>query len=130
MCPCFLARPFFGARLPGLMKRLFLTVLLCLMSLQSSLAVVAEYCGHEPDTAQASHLGHHQHEHQQEHDEAPSPLAQADLDCAHHCFPGVVPSLTMAGVDDFRRHYSPEGPSGFKSAVPDPGKRPPRFFLA
>jgi hypothetical protein len=107
------------------MKRLLFIFLLCLFPLQVSLATVAEYCGHEPAEAQASHPGHHEHEHQKTPEKAPDPFPQPDLDCAHHWSPVLVPSFAAAGVADFYRSYSPEQPSDFQSAVLDPAERPP-----
>lgn len=107
------------------MKRLLFIFLLCLLPPQSSFAAAAEYCSHEPAEAQASHLGHHEHEHQKPSESAPDPLLQADVDCAHHCFPVLVPSFAAVGVADFYRSYSPDQPSDFRSAVLDPTERPP-----
>ncbi len=44
------------------MRRLLLLILLCLLPLQITWAVVADYCGHEQDKA-AQHFGHHDDEH-------------------------------------------------------------------
>ncbi|HKQ24886.1 MAG TPA: hypothetical protein VJT81_10635 [Burkholderiales bacterium] len=112
-------------RLYGEMKRLLFIFLLCLFPLQVSLAAVAEYCGHEPAEAQVSHPGHHEHEHQKTPEKAPDPFPQADLDCAHHWSPVLVPSFTMTGNVDFYRSYCPDQPSDFQSAVLDPTERPP-----
>ena len=107
------------------MKRSLFICLLCVLPLQSSLAVAMEYCGHEPAETQASHPGHHEHEHQKASESSPDPLPQVDVDCAHHCFPVLVPSFAMTSNFDFYRSYCPDQPSDFKSAVLDPTERPP-----
>lgn len=45
-----------------LMRRLIILLLLCLLPLQTSWAMVADYCGYEQDKT-AQHFGHHDDEH-------------------------------------------------------------------
>ena len=45
------------------MRRFLVLIMLCLLPLQTSWAMVADYCGHEQDNA-AQHFGHHDDEHQ------------------------------------------------------------------
>lgn len=107
------------------MKRFLFMVLLCILPLQSSLAAVAEYCIQDSAEAQTSHPGHHEHEGQESSQEAPGSVPQADLDCAHHCFPVMVPSFAATRATDFPKSYSPDRASNFRSAVADPAERPP-----
>ena len=112
------------------MKRLLFIFLLCLFPLQVSFAAVAEYCGHEPAETQASHPGHHEHEHQKTPEKAPDPFPQADLDCAHHWSPVLVPSFVAARIVDSHWSYCLDHPSDFQSAVLAPTERPPLLACA
>lgn len=107
------------------MTRFLFMALLCILPLQSSLAAVAEYCIQDSAEAQTSHPGHHEHEGQESSQEAPGSVPQADLDCAHHCFPVMVPSFAATRAMDFRRSDFPDLASDFRSAVLDPTERPP-----
>jgi len=112
------------------MKRFLFLVLLCVLPLQSSLAAVAEYCTHDSREVQTAHPGHHEHDGQKQKQKqskkAPnSSVPQAGLDCAHHCFPVLVPSFAEPGAMDLRKTYSPDLGSDFQSAVPVPTERPP-----
>ncbi|MCC7545815.1 MAG: hypothetical protein IT506_10035 [Aquabacterium sp.] len=81
------------------MRRWIAILLLCWLPLQSLWAAAAPYCQHE-DSAQATHLGHHQHEHVELFDgDLPSPDDQtsnadhADCHACHgHC--AAVPQFT------------------------------------
>ncbi len=56
-----------------LMRRLIILLLLCLLPLQTSWAMVADYCGYEQNKA-VQHFGHHDDEH---HKASPSTLADS-----------------------------------------------------
>jgi hypothetical protein len=107
------------------MKRALLIFLLCILPLHASLAAVMEYCAHESAQTEAVHPGHHEHEQAAGTDIPPDPLVQAALDCAHHCFPALIPHAVQTLSTDFRGAYSPHPPADFLSAVLAPGERPP-----
>lgn len=67
------------------MRRFIVIIMLCLLPLQVSWAVVAEYCGHEQEKA-AQHFGHHDDEHKAS-SAKPDPDKQPDkLSHGHdHC---------------------------------------------
>ena len=109
------------------MKRFLFMVLICILPSQSSLAAVAEYCIRDATEVQTSHPGHHEHESQEPSQESPDSVPQADLDCAHHCFPVLAPSFAATGATNFSKSYSPDTASDFRSAVLDPTERPPLF---
>jgi hypothetical protein len=112
------------------MKRLLFLIMLCVLPLQSSLAAVAEYCIQDSGEISTSHPGHHEHEGQKASLDTPDSVPQADLDCAHHCFPVMVPSFPLARAMDFRRSDFTDLASDFRSAVLDPTERPPLLARA
>lgn len=109
------------------MKRLVLALILCLLPLQSSFAVVASYCEHEPTVADSAHFGHHEHrhEHQDSTKKTSDTFPQSDLDCAHHSPPVLTPYFGTEGIANLPRSYHPDHPAEFRSAVLDPTERPP-----
>ncbi|CAN7653998.1 hypothetical protein LJR129_005109 [Acidovorax sp. LjRoot129] len=66
------------------MRRLIAVFMLALLPFQFSWSAVAAYCMHENETAQAQHLGHHEHNHDAKggFDKAGQGSDQFDIDCS------------------------------------------------
>ncbi len=76
----------------GGMRKLVATLLLSLITLQTSWAAVAGYCQHEQGV-KAGHFGHHEHQHEA-HKAAQPGATVADADCSL-CQAGFLTALMI-----------------------------------
>ena len=64
------------------MRRFIALLILCLLPLQWSYAVVADYCQHEEAASAQNHIGHHAHKHiDATPDDKVKKISFGDLDC-------------------------------------------------
>ena len=119
------------------MRRLIAVLLLALLPFQFSWSAVAAYCMHESSTAQAQHVGHHEHKH-----EAKSGIDQAeksgqganafDVDWSV-CHGAGIGALSWSDAKQALSHDSRvQSPSGERllAVTPIPPDRPQWSVLA
>lgn len=108
------------------MRRWLALFLLCLLPLQVSWAVVADYCSHEHGRA-AQHFGHHDEEHPASapSDDGPDHPAKLGHDCKHTSgFVGLPAELCVSSGLSCRTAQPEEAASAYPRLPPDQPERP------
>jgi len=119
------------------MRRLIAVFMLALLPFQFSWSAVAAYCMHENSTAQAQHVGHHEHKHEAENgigqaDKTGQGADQFDVDCSvcHGAGIGALNwSCAKQGISHDSRMDSPSG-ERLAAVTPTPPDRPQWPVLA
>ncbi|KJA09009.1 hypothetical protein RP29_18815 [Acidovorax temperans] len=119
------------------MYRLIAVFMLALLPFQFSWSAVAAYCAHESSTAQAQHVGHHEHEHDVKSevgqvDKTDRGADMSDIDCSvcHGVGIGALNwSSAKQSISHDRRVGSPLG-ERLAAVTPTPPDRPQWPVLA
>jgi hypothetical protein len=109
------------------MRRFLLFLMLCLLPLQVSWAVVADYCGHEQDKA-THHFGHHDDEHKAVSDTPDDGKQPGTSGIGHdHChlsgFLGILSTFTLT-AHELSQPSLHCGDCPFSHLAPDQPERP------